>query len=264
MNLYARRHESVFWRNTCARTLGAVVLVLVLVGCGATVPAPPLAPPTALPQPFTPLAQVTQQGKALAGTLITTAGYAYADADGARLLDAISFSAGATPAPLTPPPQQLWLAASPSASLDQVLRAAGNARVATVRVRGMLSEPGQFGSQGAFVYQLEQPQFELLVPQDVTFKALFADDQKYQYQLIRIVGTLFAQGDAGLLVEKTDANGVPAPGARQVKLGAPITDTALLAQLQQARDESVHFGAVQVEGFWRDGVIVPLAILPAS
>lgn len=244
--------------------LRAAILTLLLTACAASVPQPLPVPPTAVPQPFTPLAELTQGGFPLAGTLVTTAGYAYADAGGTRLLNALSFSAGTTPDPLTPPQQQLWLADTPPAPLDQLLRAAGDARVATVRVRGMLRGPGQFGPQGAFAYQLEQPQFELLVPQDVSFAALFADDQDYQYQLIRIVGTLFAQGDSGLLVEKTDANGVPAPGARQVKLGAPIRDAALLTQLQQARDTTVHFGPVQVEGFWRNGALVPLAILPAS
>lgn len=237
-------------------------MMLVLAACANVAPAP--VPTVTTPEAFTPIPNLIQQQATFANTTVTTAGYALADDAGVRLVDALSFSAGATPQPLSTPEQQLWLGNTPSEQLASLLRTAGTARIAPVRVRGALQGPGQFGAQGRYQYQLVNPQFELLVPQDSTFQTLFANSRAYENRFVRIVGTLFAQGSSGLLVEKADANGMPAPQARQIKLSAPVRDTALLARLQQARDQNVHFGPVQIEGFWRNGSLLPFAILPAS
>lgn len=234
----------------------------VLAACANATPAP--APAVTTHEAFTPIAQLIQQPPARANTTVATAGYAFADDAGTRMIDMLSFSAGATPQPLATPQQQLWIGSAPPAQLASLLHAVGAARIAPVRARGVLQGPGQFGPQGRYQYQLADPQFELLVPQDVTFEALFANGTAYENRFVRIVGTLFAQGSSGLLVEKTDANGVPAPQARQIKLSAPVRDTALLARLQQARDQNVHFGSVQAEGFWHGGSLLPFALFPAS
>ncbi len=235
-----------------------------LTSCMNVAPAPVPMPTNTGAEAFTPLMQIMQQGDARANTLVTTVGYAYADDAGVRLVDTLSFSAGPTPQPLAPPQQQLWLGSTSSDQLAVLLRTAGTARVAPVRARGTLQGPAQFGPQGNHQYQLNNPHFDLLVPQDVTFETLFKNDTIYENRFVRIVGALFVQGSSGLLVEKVDANGVPAPGARQLKLSTPVRDTALLARLHQARDQNVHFGSVQIEGFWRNGALLPLALFPTS
>ena len=262
MSIYVPFRRSVFCpRLSMLFVLGATLL---LASCANVTPAPVSESTSTGNEAFTPFTQIMQQGDARANTVVTTVGYAYADDAGVRLVDTLSFSAGPTPQPLAPPQQQLWIGNPPPNQLVPLLRTAGTARVAPVRTRGTFAGPGQFGPQGNYQYKLNDPNFDLLVPQDVTFETLFASGTMYENRFVRIVGTLFVQGSSGLLVEKTDANGVPASGARQVKLSTPVRDTALLARLHQARDQNVHFGAVQVEGFWRDGALLPLALFPTS
>lgn len=262
MNVYEAFYRSVFRPFLCIMfMLGAT---LFLISCTNVTPASVSVPTNTEAGVFTPLTEIMQQGDVNSSKPVTTVGYAYADDSGVRLVDTLSFSAGPTPQPLALPQQQLWLGSKPPDQLAPLLRMDGTARVAPVRARGTLEGSGQFGPQGQFQYQLKNPRFDLLVPQDVTFETLFANNAMYENRFVRIAGTLFAQGSSGLLVEKTDANGVPAPGARQVKLSIPVRDTALLARLRQARDQNVHFGTVQVEGFWRNGALLPLALFPTS
>jgi hypothetical protein len=239
-----------------------VAMALVLAACANVAPIP--IPTGTTAEAFTPIAKLIQQQTTRTDTMVTTAGYAFADASGVRLVDTLSFSAGATPQPLSTPQQQIWLGEAPSEQLTALVHTAGTARIASVRARGMLQGPATFGPNGSYQYQLVHPQFALLVPQDVTFQTLFANGTAYENRFVRVMGTLFAQGSSGLLVEKTDINGVPAPQARQIKLSTPIRDTALLARLQQARDQNVHFGPVQIEGFWHNGSLMPFAIFPTS
>jgi len=51
------------------------------------------------------------------------------------------------------------------------------------------------------------------------------------------------------------------PKARQIKLPVPLQDRALLGRLNGVSGGSIRFGRVQVEGFWRAGVLMPLSII---
>jgi len=66
------------------------------------------------------------------------------------------------------------------------------------------------------------------------------------------------------LVERLGAGGIPEPDVRQVKLRGPLRDQALITHLKRAATNAIYFGQVQVEGFWHDGQLTPLAILPIS
>lgn len=238
--------------------------VSLLSACG-TAPATPVI--IATPEPavaFTPLDQFTRSKYSQQPLPIRTAGYVYLDANGARLVDLLSFAEGSTPTPLSPMEQQLWLGSNPSPALEALLRPAGEAHIAAVVARGQLDGPGHFGPSGAYRFQLSAPTFEPLVPQDTTIHDLEERQEAYAFRLVRVVGTLYLADTAALLVEGVSEQGVPLPDARLVKIGVPLDDPALVNSLQSAQDPNVHYGRVQLEAFWRSGMLYPLAIFPAN
>jgi hypothetical protein len=64
-----------------------------------------------------------------------------------------------------------------------------------------------------------------------------------------------------LLVDQLGAGRPPMPKARQIKLRAPLQDRALLGRLKGVSVGAIRFSHVQVEGFWRAGVLLPLSIV---
>ncbi len=243
--------------------LWILLALMLLAACGeASVPPPP---PTPTPLRFTPLAEaLVLAASAPGGTDLTTAGYLVVDRMGARLVDGLSFSAGPIPQPLASLEEQIWLAADAANTLESRLYPAGDLRYAVVLARGRLEGPGAYGPGGSYRYQLRDPSVQALAPQETTIAVLLESPAAYDGQLVRIVGALLARDDAALLVEQLGAGGLPAPGARQIKLRAPLRDRALVERLQSAGGGTVRFGQVQIEGFWRNGTLLPLAILPVS
>jgi hypothetical protein len=179
------------------------------------------------------------------------------------LVDGLSFSAEQTPRPLSDSDGQIWLSIDGERALRSSLRAAGQVKYALVVVRGRLEGPGVYGPNGRYSYQIGDPRLQPAAIQETTVAALLDDPAAREGRVLRVVGALVARGESALLVDHLGAGGLPAPASRQVKLQTPLRDAALLERLK-GTEGGVRFGQVQVEGFWRSGVLVPLAILPIS
>lgn len=187
------------------------------------------------------------------------AAYLLIDASGARLVAGLSFSSGGAPAPADPPARQVWLA--PGDAIDSLAsraQPAGDVRYLAVAVTGALEGPGAFGPDGAFGYQL-RPQTIMPLPWQEATVALLATTPATG-QAVRVTGALIASQNEAVLVEALGPGGAPAPQARQVKLRAPLRDAALLSRLTTTPSGAVRYGMVQVEGIWREGVLVPMGM----
>jgi hypothetical protein len=239
-----------------------ILLAILLVACGDII-SPPTLPPTPTPLAFTPLSELLGRNMPLAGAAITTIGYVVDDEAGAHLLDGMSFSAGDTPQPLSGT-SRVWLGTEVVRSLGGLLQRAGGVRYAVVVARGRLEGPGVYGPDGSYRYQLSDPNLRTLTHEETSIPALLDNAAAYEGRLVRVAGGLLARKDSALLVEQLGAGGLPAPGTRQIKLHGPLHDDALLERLHHTSNGAIHFGQVQVEGFWRDGQLAPLAILPIS
>jgi len=243
--------------------LRVLLIIFLLVAC-SDVSTPTQLPATPTPLAFTPIGDALAKGASASGVELTTVGYIVVDETGARLTDGLSFSAGPTPQPLSDAAGQLWLGTSTTAALGDMLRAAGTVRYAVVVARGRLTGPGAYGPGGRYRYQLSDPQLQPLAPQETSVAMLLDNPTLYEGRLVRIAGSLLARSNAALLVDRLGSGGLPAPGARQIKLRSPLRDQLLLARLQQTSGGNIHFGPVQVEGFWRGGTLTPLALLPVQ
>src|SRR5436190_17572600 len=87
-----------------------LLALLLLVACGEVSSRPEL-PPTPTPLVFMPIDDALGLNLPTSGANITTIGYVIVDEGGARLLGGLSFSAGATPQPLSGADRQIWLGA---------------------------------------------------------------------------------------------------------------------------------------------------------
>ena len=242
--------------------LRLLLLVLLLTGCSDISPSPP-PPPSPTPLVFTPLDAALTRGVPPSGAEITTVGYVLVDDGGTRLVDGLSFSAGPAAVPLSDRGAQIWLAIDGASALKGALRSAGDVRYALALARGRLEGPGSYGPGGAYRFRIADPRLDSIAPEETTVADLLDRSAVYEGRIVRIVGELLAQDEAALLVERIGPGGVPDSKARQVKLRAPIRDTSLLERLQGVSG-GVRFGRVQVEGFWRNNVLTPLAILPVT
>lgn len=243
--------------------LWLVLLVILLSAC-SDVSAPAQLPATPTPLSALPLGELLARVTPSADAQVSVAGYLVVDDAGARLLDGLSFSAGATPAPLSGPAAQIWLGPATSMTLGGALRQAGRLRYAVVVARGRLEGPGAYGPADAYHYRMSDPRLDPIAPIETSVAQLLDSSAAYQGQLVRVVGSLLTRSDSALLVDRLGEGGLPQPGARQIKLRGPLRDTALLEHLRGAPGGAVRFGQVQVEGFWREGQLTPLAFLPVS
>jgi hypothetical protein len=235
-----------------------VLLALLVTACSDAVPAVGPAPqPT--PISFTPIEKIL--ALEAAGREVSTAGYLLVADAGAELVDRVSFSAGATPRPLAGAEARIWLGADIVPSLKGMLRSAGDTRYAIVLARGRLDRPGNYGPGGIYRYQMTAPTLQLLSPEETTIATLIDQSADYDGRVVRVVGALLSRSDSALLIEKIGTGGMPAPKARQIKIQAPIGDKALLDRLQGPPGGAIRYGQVQVEGFWQDGMLVPLSIV---
>jgi hypothetical protein len=237
--------------------------LLLLVACGE-VSSFPQIPPTPTPLVFTPLGDLLGRTLPVAGVEITTVGYVVTDDAGVRLLDGLSFSAGAAPQPLSDSAAQVWLEAESVRTLDGLLQSAGAIRYAVVLARGRIEGPGVYGPGGGYGYRMSDVQLQTIAPEETNIAMLIGATAAYEGRLVRVTGGLLARSNSALLVERLGSGGIPEANARQLKLRGPIRDQALLGRLKSAAGGAIHFGQVQVEGFWRGGQLTPLAILPIS
>jgi hypothetical protein len=128
-------------------------------------------------------------------------------------------------------------------------------------MRGPRLYPGAYGTAGDYRYQMIGPSIELIAAQETAIGDLLDHSASYKGRLVRLVGGLIARDNSALLVEQIGAGGLPAPKARQIKPRAPLQDRALLSRLKGVPAGAIHFGQVQVEGFWHDNTLIPLSIV---
>jgi hypothetical protein len=104
----------------------------------------------------------------------------------------------------------------------------------------------------------------VVVPEETSVGALLDRSGLYNGRLVRVNGGAVISGSSAVLVDQLGDGGIPQPGARQIKLRPAAQDDALLAKLRSSSpagdQQGPRFGSVQVEGYWRDGALVPLII----
>jgi hypothetical protein len=188
-------------------------------------------------------------------------GYLYADTGGTVLTSRLALS-GPTPQPLDAEAQQIWLDDAPPAQVAPALTEVGEVRYGPVRVEGSLEGPGSYGPVGQYAYRLNITAIKLLQAQAVSLGELFANDQRYTWQLVQIDGGLLVAGNAALLVEQLGAGGVPAAEARQIKLLPTVNDQQLLDQLTTTASGNARYGPVRAEGIWRNGALMLFSVVP--
>jgi hypothetical protein len=234
----------------------SLLLSLICVACWLAACAHPRAEPTPSPPPDTALLVADLLHDRRDGGALTLVGYLYADGQRAVLTPGLSGRPNEPPLPLpAAPAQQVWLGAAPEPAIAPRLQQQGATRYGLVEVQGQLDGPGAFGPDGLYPYRMRPTAYLLLMPQPVTLAELTADSGTYEEQYVRVSGVLLASDDSLLLVDATGEGGVPAPGSTPVKLVWPLRDPAVVAQLSQPPDSAVRFGAVQVEGLWRNGTL---------
>lgn len=243
------------------RSILVSLCLAVLVACGRGSP-----PPGDLASPAQPsLTTLADALRSQDGSKpLMTLAYVFVDAEGARVLDSVSFSGGPTPLPLADADEQVWLAPESIVALDAALATAGEARLVACLISGVLEGPGNFGPGGRYRFLLRQPTFEPLAPLEASIGTLFEQPATYQSRLIRLTGALVVLPDSALLVEQIGADGLPASNARQVKLAKPFRDQWLLEQLRRSTSGTVRYGQVQIEGYWRGQLLTPMAIRPVT
>jgi hypothetical protein len=231
------------------------VLAIVLMAC-QNAAAPAVEPSQAARSiAFVPLDELLASQ---AGGEISTAGYLIVDNAGAMPVDGLGFAADGTPH-LLESANQIWLGGEIGTKLKAQLRAAGPFQFAPVRMRGLLEGPGAYGPNHSYRYQLVRPGIEVIAAQETTIADLLDHSAGYESRLVRLVGNLIVGNSSALLVDQLGAGGLPMPKARQIKLRAPLQDQELLGQLKGVSGGAIRFGRVQIEGFWRAGVLIPLS-----
>jgi len=236
----------------------ACLLTLLLAAC-QNAAAPPSLPPTLMPIAFVPIDVLLKPNAAPPQGAVTTAGYLVVDHTGATLVDGLSFAADGEPHRLDNS-NQIWLGAGIETNEGR-LRSAGKLQFAPAQVHGRLEGPGAYGPSSSYRYQIIGPSINVIAAQETTIGDLLDHSAGYENRLVRLVGSLIAHDSSALLVDQLGTGGLPMPKARQLKLRAPLQDHALLARLKGVSGGTIRFGQVQIEGFWRAGVLIPLSIV---
>ncbi|MGQ9927280.1 MAG: hypothetical protein ACUVS4_10455 [Chloroflexaceae bacterium] len=229
-----------------------LTLLLLLAGCGAE----RRSLPTPLPAPTTPALSAILSAPTPGP--VRTFGYLLIGAEGAMLVEGVSFAPDGAPSPLTP--GGLWLGAPPPLPAEPPLDEAGAVRYGIVSASGILDGPGRFGPEGRHIYQLSDPRITPLGLREVTIALLLENSGLYAGQAVRVRGDLLVSGNSAMLVERLGPGGVPEAAARQIKLDAPLRHDAALAQLQRSPGDNVRFGPVEITGVWRGGRLYPLSV----
>ncbi len=240
------------------RAVITCLLAFVFTACqNVATPAPSLPSPTP-PIAFVPLDILLTSATRPLGN-VTTAGYMVVDSMGATLVDGLSIAADGK-AQLLDNVNQIWLGASIEINIENQLRAGDAFQFVPVRVQGRLEGTGTYGPSQGYRYQIMSPSIEVIAVQETTIENLLNQSAGYENRLVRLVGNLITGESSALLVDQLGSGGLPMPKARQLKLPSPLQDRALLGRLKGVSGGAIRFGRVQIEGFWRAGVLVPLSI----
>ena len=128
-----------------------------------------------------------------------------------------------------------------------------------LKLRGRLSPPGAYGTEGSFPYQFSAQSASLLLPERTTLPNLAANPHSLDSVVLEIEGSLLADAEGAILADEAAPGGIPTSAARQIKLRRTWDDAAL-EELQQRGD--VRYGPVVVVGWWQAGLMTPFMIRP--
>jgi hypothetical protein len=254
-----------FWNNIMYKYTRSVacLLAILLAACQNVAAPAPNRPPSLTPVAVVPLELLLKSDAASAPSEVITAGYLVVDNTGAVLVDGLSFAEDGTPQRFDNT-NQIWLGTGIKANIQAQLRAGGEFQFAPARLQGRLEGSGAYGPSRSYHYQLIDPSIEVIAAQETTISDLLEHSASYENQLVRLAGNLIAHDSSAVLVDHLGSGGLPLPKARQIKLRAPLQDRALLSRLKRASNGVIRFGYVQVEGFWRAGVLLPISIVLVS
>ncbi len=127
-----------------------------------------------------------------------------------------------------------------------------------LKLHGVLSPPGAYGTEQRFPYQFTADSATALTPERSTIANLALNPHALDQIVLRLSGTLLVRPDAALLVDEVSEGGVPASGASQIKVPRSALDQRLLEGFKSAGD--VRWGAVEIVGWWQNGALTPLLI----
>jgi hypothetical protein len=258
MSVYSYRDDGAARRaGTSARLLLAALLpLLLLAGCGPGEAA--RGPGAALPS-FLLVEEAIARPELATGAV---AGYLMAEAGGELLAPGLSSGPDGL-RPTGSERERIWIERPATAGTPGAMPAPGQRFVLAV-VSGRLEGPGAYGPAGAYRFRIIEPRVTVVTPRETTVAGLLERPEAFAGRAVRVNGALLASPASALLVERLGPGGVPEADARQLKLARPLPLEALPESLQRSPSGDVRFGLVQVEGFWREGALTPLAILPVS
>lgn len=230
-----------------------LVVILFLSGCGGSPPTPTPVPTLEPPEAPALLAlpALTDAPEQWSGRAMTLIAPLVRSADNRRLGIAVNESATAEVG--NDARTTLWLAQPLPATITDRLKEGLN----ILKLRGRLSPPGAYGTDARYLYQFSVESAGILQPEQTTLTNLADNPRALNAILIEIEGTLLATTDGALMTTSVTAGGVPAPGARQIKLRNP-PPPQLLARLHQSG--GVRYGIVTILGWWQDSRLTPFTI----
>ncbi|MDQ5854639.1 MAG: hypothetical protein M3380_21725 [Chloroflexota bacterium] len=245
------------------RYLYSLAICFLLAACG---PQPPPAPleetteetaETAGPAAVVALPALMQAPEQWSGRQITLIAPLAGGPERRVLGPGFSAEGEDAPVAIDDPRRSLWLADPlPPAVTSQLVEGANY-----LKLRGRLSPPGAYGTGERFLYQFSADAASLLTPERTTLTNLAGNRRALDAALLEVEGTLLATSQGALVTTAISAGGVPAPGTRQVKLGA-LPDQRILDALEQSGE--VRYGPVTIVGWWQGGLLTPFLVRPQT
>lgn len=227
-----------------------MLMLLLLTACALNTPTPAPTPqsPTEAPNITLALPALLAAPQQWSGQALTVV--APLAADGAGRVLAMPGTGGSS--------QGIWLAQPLTADVLGQIDTGGG----FLKLHGVLSPPGAYGTDQRFPYQFSADQVVVATPERTRIDNLALNPNALDLILLRLDGTLLARPDSALLVDQVTESGVPRANGQQIKLAGAIVDQALTAKLRVSGD--VRWGAVAVVGWWQGGSLTPLAITEPS
>ncbi len=158
--------------------------------------------------------------------------------------------------PLKAAPSTVWL----SGSIPEGVKTKLASGVGYLKVRGRLGPPGAYGPDTRYPYQFTVTESSILVPDTTTLINLTTNSHALNDVLLNVSGTLLTTKDGAILTEQTGSGGIPRNDARQIKLHG-LLEPQIVQRLASSGD--VHYGPVNVVGWWHDGSLAPFVIQSA-
>lgn len=226
--------------GACATRFGLWLILLFVAGCGTT--PPPAALPTTVAPSVIALPTLLAAPQLWVGRETTL--IAPINTTNAERMLVLPNDDGL----------RVWLAQPLSAPQQQRLRD----NLGFVKVRGQLSPPGGYGSNGDYAYQFVAQSATVIEVQPLSVATLADQRSALNGVLVAVGGAVVSTPTEALLVERISAGGVPDATAPQIKLAGPLPG-AIQAQLQ--RGGTASYGAVEIVGWWADNELAVLQVV---